>query len=75
MLLRRREMRSRVTLETATKSSSSVCSSKPAMKINQKGKVSMSSMKSSSKDARDTLDAIHKKALNEIIEKILDRTD
>ena len=57
--------------DTATKSSSSVCSSNPAMKINQKGKVSLLSMKSSSKVGRETLDAIDNEALNEIIEKIL----
>ena len=45
------------------------------MKINQKGKVSMSSMKSSSNVARETLDAIHSEALNEIIEKLLDRPE
>ena len=61
--------------DTATKSSSSVCSSNPAMTINQKGKVSMSSMKSSSKVARETLDAIHNEAFNEMIGKLLDRPE
>ena len=41
--------------------------------ISQKGKVSMSSMKSSSKVARETLDAIYNEAFNEIIEKLRDR--
>ena len=45
------------------------------MKINQKGKVSMSTMKSSSKVANETLDAIHNEASNEIIKKLLDRPE
>ena len=49
--------------DTPTKCSSSVCSSNP----------SMSSMKSSSKVERETLDAIHNEVLNEIIEKLHDR--
>ena len=44
------------------------------MKINQKGKVPMLTMKSSSKVARETLDAINK-AFNDIIEKLLDRPE
>ena len=57
--------------DKATKSSSSVCSSNPAMKIRS----STSSMNSSSKVARETLDAIHNEASNEIIEKLLDRIE
>ena len=45
------------------------------MKINPKGKVSMSSMESSIKVARETLDAIHNEALDEIIAKLLDRPE